>query len=199
VRITICIGTEKYYSTDIDEREHAILHVGTWSDKNLATTVDAFRIASQNDPQLRLYIVGDMNWSLPQSVISRVEQKTKKRITCLGQISREELKKLVSKVKATCVPSTYKVPVLSPTVLESLASGTPVIGSSSGISRDILIHHYNGFRVNPVDSSKMADTISMLTKDNELLETLSKNALNLIKSFDSSVVAREYINLYNQI
>lgn len=198
-RIPVCVGTRKYHSTDINEREHAILHVGTWIDKNLKTTVDAFRMLSKNDPQMKLYIVGDMNWSLPQKIVSTVEQKTREKIICLGQISREQMKKLISKVKVTCVPSTYRVPVLSPTVLESLASGTPVIGSSTGISCDILINERNGFRVNPLDAVSMAQKISILTKNDELWNAQSGNALTIIRSFDSSVVAKEYIRLYNHI
>jgi glycosyltransferase involved in cell wall biosynthesis len=196
-RIPVCVGVQKYIALAYDKREHALLHVGTWIDKNLSTTVNAFRMIAQSDAQIKLYIVGNL-WGLAKAILSQVEERISERIVCLGNISKKELKALYSRVKVTCVPSLYRVPVLSPTVLESLATGTPVIGSSSGISRDILIDGYNGFRVDSQDSISMAQKISILTTNPELWKKMSKNALTLVKSFDTPVVANKYIQLYER-
>ena len=94
------------------------------------------------------------------------------------------------------VPSIYRVPVLSPTVLESLASGTPVVAGSTGISNDLVIDGYNGFRVYPTDYKEIARKILMLITDNILWKQLSANARSMATNFDASVVAKKYIKLY---
>jgi glycosyltransferase involved in cell wall biosynthesis len=198
VTIPICIDTRKYSALPIQKREHAILHVGTWSDKNLETTLKAFTKLSNEDRELKLYIVGDL-WERPAKIISRLRREVFKRIYCLGRISKSELMGLYSRVKATSVPSVYRVPVLSPTVLESLASGTPVVGSSTAISRDLLINGYTGFRVHPADFNTIAEKISILIANNKLWSVMSINGRNIAKKFDAHNVARKYVQLYESL
>lgn len=195
VKIPLCINTKKYVRFSLDEREHAILHIGTWVDKNLQATLNAFQLLAKEDAQLKLYIIGDL-WSWPKKLLSSINKETAKRIICLGRVPKKELRHIYSKVKVACVPSAYRAPVLSPTVLEAIASGTPVVGSSIGISKDILINGYNGFRVHPKDYTTMAKKISSLINDDELWYEMSINAANIAKSFDTPKVARMYIDLH---
>jgi glycosyltransferase involved in cell wall biosynthesis len=108
-----------------------------------------------------------------------------------------ELKSLYSRVKVTSVPSSYRVPVLSPTALESLASGTPVVGGSTAISRDLLVDEYNGFTVYPTDFNALSEKIALLTRNADLWKTLSANARSSAQSFDASIVGRKYIRLHD--
>lgn len=194
--IPVCINTRKYFTPSLNQREHAMLHVGTWRDKNLETTVKAFRAMARNDNEMKLYIVGNL-WDAPMKLLSKVENSLRKRIKCLGVIPKEELRYLYSRVKVTLVPSIYRIPVLSPTVLESITSGTPVIGSSTGISHDLLIHGYNGFRVYPKDFATMATRMADLVTDNKLWTEMSKNALALAQRYDASLIAKKYVQLYD--
>lgn len=197
-KIPLCINTKKYLKNSIDERDHAILHVGTWKDKNLQTTLAAFQLLATKDQRLKLFVVGDI-WSWPRRLLSSIDKRIRKRIICLGRVSKKELRVIYSKVKVVCVPSNYRVPVLSPTVLEALASGTPVVGSSTGISKDILIHGYNGFRIPPMDHIQTAEKILSLIKDDGLWSEMSRNALKISELFSPSKVARMYFELYNNV
>jgi glycosyltransferase involved in cell wall biosynthesis len=194
--IPICIDTHKYVALPLEQRDHAVLHVGTWSGKNLEATVKAFCKLAKTDPKIKLYIVGDLP-RIPEDILSKVRGEFSRRIFCVGRISKVKLRDLYSKVKVTSVPSIYQIPVLSPTVLESLASGTPVVGGSTAISADLLVDGYNGFKVYPSDFNTLSERISLLTKNNELWSRFSVNAQSTAKLFDSSVVARKYVRLYN--
>jgi glycosyltransferase involved in cell wall biosynthesis len=196
ITIPVCIDTRKYVVLSHEQREHAILHVGTWTDKNLGTTVKAFCKLAKIDSALKLYVVGNL-WKWPKSILCKVKEEFRKRIYCVGKISKMELKYLSSRVKVTSVPSIYRVPVLSPTVLESLASGTPVVGGSTAISRDLLVDGYNGFTVYPTDFNTLSDRIALLTRNAELWNRLSANARSVAQNFDASVVGRKYVRLYN--
>jgi glycosyltransferase involved in cell wall biosynthesis len=196
ITIPICIDTRKYTVSLHEQREHAILHVGTWIDKNLVTTVKAFCKLAKTDPELKLYVVGDL-WEWPKSILCKVKEEFSKKIYCVGKISKMELKSLYSRVKVTSVPSSYRVPVLSPTALESLASGTPVVGGSTAISRDLLVDEYNGFTVYPTDFNALSEKIALLTRNADLWKTLSANARSSAQSFDASIVGRKYIRLHD--
>jgi glycosyltransferase involved in cell wall biosynthesis len=196
VTIPICIDTHKYIGLPQEQREHAILHVGTWPDKNLETTVKAFCKLAKTDSAIRLYVVGVLN-EKNKDVLSKVKEEFSKRIYCVGKVSKIELRELYSRVKVTSVPSTYQIPVLSPTVLESLASGTPVVGGSTAISRDLLVDGYDGFRVYPTDFSTLSERVSLLTRNNELWNRLSINARSIAMHFDASVVSKKYVKLCN--
>ena len=193
--IPVCIGVQKYHVSPQECREHAILHVGTWYDKNLYSTVKAFCILAKMDPTIKLYVVGDLS-ERPKRILSKVKEEFLRRIFCVGHISKTDLRDLYSRVKVTSVPSIYQVPVLSPTALESLASGTPVIGGSTAISCDLLVDKYNGFRVRPNDFNTLAERMSLLTGNKELWDKLSVNARSVAENFDASLVSKKYIELY---
>jgi glycosyltransferase involved in cell wall biosynthesis len=196
ITIPTCIDTSKYAVLPREQREHAILHVGTWIDKNLETTVKAFCKLAKTDPALKLYVVGNL-WEWPKNILSKVKEEFSERICCVGKISKMQLKDLYSRVKVTSVPSIYRVPLLSPTVLESLASGTPVVGGSTAISRDLLVDGYNGFTVYPTDFNTLSERIALLTRNAELWNRFSANARSSVQNFDASVVGRKYLGLYN--
>jgi glycosyltransferase involved in cell wall biosynthesis len=193
--IPVCINTQKYVSLTQEKRERAILHVGTWRDKNLETTVRAFCTLAKIDPMMKLYVVGDL-WSKPKQILSTVKREIATRIVCVGIVSKRELRELYSRVQVAVVPSIYKVPVISPTVLESLASGTPVVGGSTAISNDLLVDGYNGFRVYPTDFRTISERILSLTADIGLWNRMSTNAQSHAKKFDAASVARKYVTLY---
>ena len=196
--IPVCIDVSKFRARASNNRIHAILHVGTRPEKGPDTTVDAFEIIARNDPELELLIAGGLD---PRAgpLLSRIRQKDEKiqkRISFLGNLSKEELVEVYSKVKVTCVPSDYTVPVCSPTVIESLASGTPVVGSLSAISEDILIEGYTGFRVKPGDIAMYASRLKRIITNDELRSEMSRNAVNVAQRFDKMKVARDYLSLY---
>jgi glycosyltransferase involved in cell wall biosynthesis len=197
--IPVCIDTSKFLPQPKSKRINAILHIGTRPEKSPAITVDAFERIARNDPEIQLLIVGQIDPRVPP-LLSRIKQKDKeirKRISFLGRVSKENLAKLYSSVKVTCVPSDYVIPVSSPTVIESLASGTPVVGSATAISQDILINGYTGFRVRPGDVEQFASKLKIMLENEQLWDEMSKNAMNVAQLCDKANVARRYISLYD--
>lgn len=198
VVIPICIDARKYMSRSLSERKRAILHIGTRREKNPESTVDAFEMIAKHDSEIKLFVVGEPH-ELRERLKARIKRKDiRRRIFLMGRVSKEKLRNLYSYVRVTSVPSLYSVPVLSPTVLESLASGTPVVCSSSGVSQDILKDGYNGFRVRSRDSALLAERILMLMSDNELWKRMSRNSLYTSRFYDKIYVAKEYLSLLNK-
>ena len=196
--IPICINIKKYCTRGFNQREHAILHIGTRGEKNLEASVNAFEIIAKNDQELKLYIAGPPSNRLKTALSVVKDSNIRRRISYLGIVPKRKLRYLYSTVKVTLVPSLYRVPVISPTVLESIASGTPVIGSSIALSQDLLIHGYNGFRIHPKDFTSLASTTLTLITDHKLWDKMSRNALVLSKFYDAPFIAKKYYELYKK-
>ncbi|PKF63060.1 glycosyl transferase family 1 [Psychromonas sp. psych-6C06] len=104
---------------------------------------------------------------------------------------------LYSAVDVMVVPSLQEN--LSNAIMESLACSTPVVAFDIGGNADLIEHKNNGYLAQPFDSADLAKGIEWVLEHDEYDE-LCINARNkVLKSFDSSVVARKYINLYESI
>ena len=197
IRIPICIDTSKYIVRSSGERELALLHIGTRTEKNLITTFKIFKYVIKELPETKLYIVGPDTPFLRELLLKM--KSTSSNIVFLGKVSKERLIQVISSVKVTIVPSIYRVPVISPTVLESFSSGTPVVGFDS-ISADLLKNNFNGFRCSRNESpKKVSSKTIMLLLDDEMWKQFSRNALQTAKKFDSKVVASKYLKLFNAV
>jgi len=88
-------------------------------------------------------------------------------------ISNSELVKLIEGTKLIVCP--YTDATQSGVVMTAFAFQKPVIATSVGGFKDVIIDGYNGVIVPPKDSKALADAISKLLKDNGLMENISKN------------------------
>ena len=128
-----CFNTAEYIGLPLRERQNAIVHIGTARYKNPRGTMEAF--AQMKNNHVKLLIVGKKNEEL-EKLIAMQPPRIAARIQVTGFLSMSDLRQLLGSVRAVIVPSTYDVPVASPTAIEPLLAGTPIVCSSS-ISRDI--------------------------------------------------------------
>jgi glycosyltransferase involved in cell wall biosynthesis len=189
--IPTCIDRSSYAAKSVRDRTNAVLHMGTQDYKNPLASVRA--ITRLADPTAKLLITGAPSASL-DSFLATLAPAVANRIEQLGYVSESELRDLLATVRAVAVPSTYWTPVASPTVLEALAAGTPVIGSPS-ISTDLLKNEVNGYRFDPEDETTFADALSTLLDDDDRWEAMSTAALLAAETFDAETVAEAYIQL----
>jgi glycosyltransferase involved in cell wall biosynthesis len=88
---------------------------------------------------------------------------------------------------------------LSNTIMESLSCGTPVVAFDVGGNSDMIEHQRNGYLAKPYDAIDLAYGIDWVLNNQSYAE-LSKNARDkVLKEFDSSIVVKKYISLYQEI
>lgn len=104
---------------------------------------------------------------------------------------------LYSAVDVMIVPSLQEN--LSNAIMESLACATPVVGFDIGGNSDMIEHQKTGYLVKPFDTSALASGIEwVLTTENH--DELCQNAREkVLREFDSVVVSKRYIELYEDI
>ena len=88
---------------------------------------------------------------------------------------------------------------LANSIIESLACGVPVVAFDIGGNRDMINHKVNGYLAKPFDVQDMARGIEWVLNHNNYCE-LSQEARNkVLTTFDSRLVARQYIDLYSNV
>jgi glycosyltransferase involved in cell wall biosynthesis len=84
-------------------------------------------------------------------------------------------------------------------VLESLATGTPLIAHRTGMAPDVVEHGANGFLVDVGDSEGMADFLEQTLRNRALRERLSRAAVETAQTYAWPRIAAEYERLYRSV
>lgn len=104
---------------------------------------------------------------------------------------------LYSAADVMVVPSLQEA--FGQTASESMACGTPVVAFGATGLLDIVDHKLNGYLAKPFDTTDLAFGIEWVLNAPNYNE-LCKNAREkVIREFDSVVVAKKYIKLYEEI
>lgn len=133
------------------------VHAGRLArEKGVMTLLDAAR---QLDTHVKLVIAGtgDMEPEMRQFV----QEHGLSNVEFVGHLNTEDLNRLIQDAIATIVPSEW-YENYSMIVLESLASGTPVIGSRIGGIPEQIVHGVNGLLFEMGDSADLARQMSRL-------------------------------------
>jgi len=87
---------------------------------------------------------------------------------------------------------------LSLAVLEAMAAGLPVVATNISGNKDIVIHGDNGFLVPPADPSKLAETVLLLLKSNDIKFRLGRKAKEIANQYQWREVALQYLSVYQE-
>jgi glycosyltransferase involved in cell wall biosynthesis len=104
---------------------------------------------------------------------------------------------LYSAADVVLVPSLQEN--LSNIIMESLACGTPVVGFNIGGNSDMIDHRVNGYLAEPYDAKDLAKGIDWVVNHKNHQKLCQKAREKVLQKFDSKVVAKQYIALYNEI
>ena len=190
VVIPKCIDRLVYRNPDLAARERAILHAGTSPYKDPGATIRAF--GELDDPSVGLYVTGPVTGPTREAV-DALPPRIRKRVTLVGSADGEAVRRLHEQVRVAAFPTRYTIPVASATVMEAIASGTPIVGSAR-LSQDVLVNGVNGLVVN-TDQTAMAAALRAVLNDDKLWMQLSDGAGRMVERFDAVRVARLYLKL----
>jgi glycosyltransferase involved in cell wall biosynthesis len=116
----------------------------------------------------------------------------------LGNLADDvSLVTLYSAVDVMIVPSLQEN--LSNAIMESLACGTPVIGFDIGGNADMIEHQQTGYLVKPFDTDDLANGIEWILNAPNYDDLCNKAREKVIREFDSVIVAKKYVELYEEI
>lgn len=117
----------------------------------------------------------------------------------LGYIYDETLLSAVySSCDLTVVPSVQEI--FSLTCLESMACGTPVVGSKTGGMLEMIIPQKTGFLMEPKGIKDLADKIEYMVTHSKEREAMGENARKMVEeTYPIEAQARSYLTLYEAL
>lgn len=184
------IDIEKYatYRVCPDEKLDYYLYLGRLSyEKGLMTLLKVFK----DLPNTKLKIAG--TGPLDSELKRFIEDKNMTNVELLGFLSGDKLYDAIAKAKFLVVPSEwYENNPIS--VIESLALGTPVIGSNIGGIPELVIDNETGFLHEPKDRLSLENVIRHSENlDHTIYLSLVDNGIKLIEQNSSKT------NYYNRL
>ncbi|MDY0193870.1 MAG: glycosyltransferase family 4 protein [Aliarcobacter butzleri] len=104
---------------------------------------------------------------------------------------------LYSAVDVMIVPSLQEN--LSNAIMESLSCGTPVVAFDIGGNSDMIEHQNTGYLAKPFDTTDLKDGIEWVLNSSNYEELCVNAREKVLKEFDSVVVAKRYMELYEEM
>ncbi|RLE79812.1 MAG: hypothetical protein DRJ51_07050 [Thermoprotei archaeon] len=166
--------------------------------KGVHLLVDAMTIISKEVPEVKLVIAG--SGPLYGMLIERAKiQGVSKFITFLGSVNRRDLPDLYRSSDMLIMPSIYGES-FGMVALEGMASGVPVIASSTGGLKEIIIDGINGLLLRRVCAESIAEKVLELYYEPALKQRLIERGLQTVRTkYDWKIIVEDIEKLYEDL
>jgi glycosyltransferase involved in cell wall biosynthesis len=77
-------------------------------------------------------------------------------------------------------------------ILESLATGTPIVSTKVGLAPDLINHAWNGYLTETEDIDALVDNAANLIASRNNQQNIIENGLKSIKPYDWPIIASRY-------
>lgn len=162
---------------------------------NVACVLKAFALIQQKFPGASLTIAGDGNQRpYLQSVAQRLRLRN---LEFRGLVAPEKMSKLYD--DADIFLNGSNVDNMPGSILESFASGMPVVSTDAGGIPRIITHEVTGLLVPRNDPEAMASAAIRLLESPELAERVARNAYQESAAFTWSAVRDTWLGLYARL
>lgn len=162
---------------------------------NVACILRAFAKIQQRFPDARLIIAGDgsQRWSLE----SLAQQLKLQNVEFRGRIAPHKMSELYD--EAHIFLNSSNIDNMPGSILESFASGMPVVSTSAGGIRCIVNHGSTGLLVPRNDHEGMASFAIKLLESPELASTLARNAYKECSAYTWPAVRKDWLAAYARL
>ncbi|MDI6793069.1 MAG: glycosyltransferase family 4 protein [bacterium] len=147
-------------------------------------------------PEVKLTIIGE---GCESPDLSRLIEKLglKETIEFNGLLPNNELAPYYAGADVMVIPSLAEG--LPKVLIEALSCGTPVIGTRVGGIPEVIRDGCNGLLVDPGSSEQIAEAVTRLFSNEDLLKCLSENARSSVetRSWESNI--DKYIEMYKEL
>lgn len=155
--------------------------------KNIVRLIEAFDIAKQSVPEMKLVLAGEPAWLASGILDAREKSLYKDDIILTGRVSFEELRTLYRGARFFTFPSLYEGFGLP--ILEAFASGIPVLTASNSSLQEVAGKAALYCHAESVPD--MAEKLERLWDDEELCQELVRRGIDRLESFSWDKCAKE--------
>jgi glycosyltransferase involved in cell wall biosynthesis len=164
--------------------------------KGIENAIQAFQMIRRSVPELSMAVTG----SGPETQrLRKAAGQAVSKVHFLGTVSDERLRDCYASAELFLYMP-YGCDGLDNVILESLASGTPVIGYDFPHVRDGVRTDYNGYLVEPGDLKSLVRHAVEILGDSRKLQSLSVNARKTVEEeFSPKLMSTRVLSLYETL
>ena len=155
--------------------------------KNLVRLIEAFDIAKQKVPDLKLVLAGEPAWLSKEILEAKEESPYRDDIILMGRVTFEDLRALYQGARCFVFPSLYEGFGLP--LLEAFASGVPVLTADNSSLREVAGE--GALYCDATQTEEMAEKLVRLWEEKQLREELVRKGEDRLKAFSWDKCAKE--------
>jgi glycosyltransferase involved in cell wall biosynthesis len=179
----------------IDERTKVVGFVGRLVPiKNLLILLTAFANLAENDPSVKLVLVGS-GYSEAQLKDYVNRRAIQNRVIFLG--TRYDIERILAGFDIFVLPSLSEG--LPTALLEAMACGRAIICSDIPANCEVVSHDVNGLIFKPHDVRELEKCIRLLSREESLRTKLGTNARRRATEYDENVVLPSILQCYKTL
>lgn len=181
------------YDVETEVGDYALYFGRLSKEKGINNLIEAFAKCDEG----KLYIAGEgpEKENIEQFI---KDNKLTKRVKLLGFLNKEQMTEQVRKARFIVVPSIWyeNCPY---SVMETLATGKPVIGADIAGIPELVVNNENGFTYKYDDVNELAEKMNILFKDENLVKKFGKKAKELSKQYDKEEYYKKIERIYKYV
>jgi glycosyltransferase involved in cell wall biosynthesis len=189
------VSIEEFPHPPVKDRKEYVLYVGRLSyRKGVLDLIKAMETVFP-DHNIKLIICGkgEMEKELARTID---EKGLKDKMELIGHVERTELIELYYYATMFVLPSHYEG--LPTTLLEAMASGTPIISSDIPAVADLIVDKWNGLLFKTGNEEDLASKIHILYSDKDLSNAIGKEARTMVFSeYSWYAISEKVLRVYN--
>lgn len=116
-----------------------------------------------------------------------------------GPLLGKDLVAAYERSKMVVLPSISESEAFSVTLIEAMASGRPIIGTSIGGTPQVIDNGKNGLLVPPNDPNALANAIIRVLENNEFAIDLAKNGAERSIHYSWDIQGKKYSDLFQKV
>lgn len=188
------------------KRNKCLLYVGALSKrKNYPFLLKVYEEVLQRDPNIKFVIIGKSvtphiymllgkkGRYYAEKCEMKLSKKAKEGILYIESINNDQLKYIYPLAKVFLLPSVLEI--FGMVLLEAMYFGAPVISSVNGGSMTLIKDKNTGIMIKDFNEKIWADTAIKLIQDDNLSNTIIRNAHSLVtKEYSWDNIAKKMIN-----
>lgn len=181
------------------ERENFLLYIGRQTaHKGLHYLLEAFAKFAHNHPEYMLLLVGErLEGGVDPSLIHLAKKLgIHESVKFTGRLPQRETSEILGRARCLVLPSLAEA--FGMTVLEAMASETPVIATNVGGIPEVVRNGRNGLLVRPADSNALSQSMERIASDSRLRRRLSQEGTRTCRRFTWDSVARKTLDVYRE-
>ena len=164
--------------------------------KGIEHLLRAFSRLKQSIPNARLVLIGE--GGLRPKYEAFAARLGLSDVLFQGYVSDADLPAYYQRANVVCAPSTTNES-FGITLVEAMASGTPVVATRMGGYAQVTTHGVNGMLVKPGDETVLAETLQQVLEDSSLHDRLVDGGITRAQDFDWPNVAGQIISYYAEL